>query len=255
MYVRRCTMTNFGDDLNMPLIKSISGKSPTAVNQSFGNPTNKIIYLVIGSVLQWADRNSIVWGTGYMSPNSRMREKPRKICAVRGRLTREQLFRQGFDCPETYGDPALLYPRFYMPVVDKKFKLGIMPHYIDQNVVTLNRFKNIPGVLFINARQTVNKVVDDINSCEKIVSSCLHGLIVADAYGIPSLWIKLSDKVLGNGFKFRDYFSSVGRRNDNPLILNNSISIESILRSFEEYRIQIDLDKLWQACPFRSEAT
>lgn len=252
MYVRRCRMTNFGDDLNAPLIKSIIGELPTEVNQFFGNPTNEVIYLVIGSILQWADRNSIVWGTGYMSPNSKMKEKPRKIYAVRGRLTREQLLKQGFDCSEIYGDPALLYPRYYMPVVNKKFKLGIMPHYIDQQVPVLNKFKAMPGVLFINARDVVNKVVDDINSCEKVASSSLHGLIVADAYGIPSTWIKLSDKVLGNGFKFRDYFSSVGRRNDKPLILNNNMGIESILNSFEEYKIQIDLDKLWETCPFRN---
>jgi len=253
MYVRRCTMTNFGDDLNMPLIKSISGESLVGINQSFPNQNNEIVYLVIGSVLQWADRNSIVWGAGYMSPNSRMKEKPQKICAVRGRLTREQLLKQGFDCPETYGDPALLYPRCYTPDANKRFKLGIMPHYVDQQAPVLNKFRGMPEVLFMNARDPVNKIVDDIRSCERIASSSLHGLIVADAYGIPSLWIKLSDKVLGDGFKFRDYFSSVGRRNDKPLVMDESIGMESILDSFEEYRIEIDLDRLWKACPFRNE--
>lgn len=251
MYVRRCTMTNFGDDLNMPLIKSINGESPTGVNQSFGNPANEIIYLVIGSVLQWADRNSIVWGTGYMSPNSRMKEKPLKICAVRGKRTRRQLIEQGFECPEVYGDPALLYPRHYKPSVRRKFRLGIMPHYIDQNAVALDKFKKEDGMLFINARDPVSKVVDDINSCERIASSCLHGLIIADAYGIPSIWIKLSDKVLGHGFKFGDYFSSVNRKDDGPLVLDGAMSVESIFNRFNDYEIKIDLDRLYDVCPFK----
>ncbi|GAG95363.1 unnamed protein product, partial [marine sediment metagenome] len=65
------------------------------------------------------------------------------------------------------------------------------------------------------------------------------------------LWMKLSNKVLGEGYKFRDYFSSVGRRNDKPLILSNDMSIDFILNSFGEYKIEIDLDKLLEACPFK----
>lgn len=239
---------NFGDNLSTFVVHKISGEDVRNVKRW---PGDEVVYVAIGSILHCAPAGSIVWGAGYMSANSRMRKQPLKICAVRGKLTRDQVIKQGFSCPEVYGDPALLCPKYYDPVITNKFKLGIIPHYVDQDSVLLDRFRKDPGIHFINVRGPINKIMDEINSCERILSSSLHGLIVADAYGIPSLWIKLSDKVVGGGFKFRDYFSSVGRKNNEPLILNNSMSMDFILNSFEEYRIQIDLDKLWEACPFK----
>lgn len=251
MYLRKCPITNFGDDLNLFLVRKISSEEVIVVNQHFKPPAGEIIHLVIGSLLRWADRNTVVWGTGYQYLNARVRERPLKICAVRGRLTREQLLQQGFDCPQVYGDPALLLPRYYKPTAEIKFKLGIMPHYVDQNSATLDKFRREDGVLFINALSPVEKIVDDINSCERIASSCLHGIVVADAYKIPSTWIKLSNKVIGKGFKFRDYFSSVGRRMEEPLILSNGTTLESIFESFGDYEIDIDLDRLHDVCPFK----
>lgn len=251
MYLRKCQITNFGDDLNPFLARKITNEKIVIVDHLFNPPSGEVVYLAIGSLLRWADRNTIVWGTGYQYLNKKVKEQPLKICAVRGKLTREQLLQQGFDCPEIYGDPALLLPRFYKTTTKAKFKLGVMPHYVDQGSVILNKFRQENGVFFINALSPVEKVIDDINSCERIASSCLHGIIVADAYGIPSTWIKLSDRVKGDGFKFRDYFSSVGRKNDKPLVLDSEMTLKSIFDSFNDYKIDIDLDKLWEACPFK----
>ena len=54
----------------------------------------------------------------------------------------------------------------------------------------------------------VKSVIDEITSCMRIVSSSLHGIIVAHAYGIPALWVQ-NNYVDTDGFKFYDYFSSV----------------------------------------------
>ena len=41
-----------------------------------------------------------------------------------------------------------------------------------------------------------------------IFSTSLHGLIISHAYGIPAIWIKAGN-IGTDGFKFKDYFSSV----------------------------------------------
>lgn len=249
MYLRRCVMRNFGDDLNTLLINSFHRGDLINVNQSFVNRQHKLIYMFIGSVLMWADQDTIVWGTGYMSERSHVRARPKKICAVRGKLTRSRLIKQGFECPEIYGDPSLLLPRFIKADGWNKFKLGIMPHYVDQGSVLLHKFRNRKNVLFINARWDVKKIINAIIHCERIASSSLHGVIVADAYGIPSIWIKLSERVLGKGFKFRDYFSSVNRKINVPLVINSQTTLKTIFDRFVDYKIDIDLDKLYKSCP------
>lgn len=43
------------------------------------------------------------------------------------------------------------------------------------------------------------------------MSTSLHGLIVADSYGIPNAWIKQPQDIGGNGYKFDDYYSAFDR--------------------------------------------
>jgi hypothetical protein len=43
-----------------------------------------------------------------------------------------------------------------------------------------------------------------------VISSSLHGLIVADSLGIPNVWLRLSPDVLGGDYKFKDYYSVFG---------------------------------------------
>tara|TARA_R100001463_G_scaffold12769_10_gene34442 strand:- start:1518 stop:2285 length:768 start_codon:yes stop_codon:yes gene_type:complete len=240
---------NWGDALNKVMIERISGKKLKWVNTNDGNTKQK--YIVLGSILQWADEHTILWGPGFIGDDRRLSKKPKKICAVRGPLTREIIINQGFDCPEVYGDPALLYPRLYNPMhIKKKHKIGIIPHYIDAKNPWIQRCKRY-GVKIINILDPVNKVVDEILECEKIAASSLHGIIAADAYGVPSTWIELSDKVLGKGFKFRDYFMSVGRKDREPLRITETTRLKEVYNQFYDYKINIDLDKLWAACPFK----
>jgi len=253
MIVRACTLRNFGDTLNIELIRLITGETPTIVNNSFVNPDKEPIHMCIGSVLGWADKNTIIWGTGKMSDtdNTMFKEKPKKICAVRGKLTRDELIKRGYSCPQVYGDPALLMPRFYKPKMTKKYDLSIIPHHIDRHLIPALK-KRFKKAHFIDITGDVYEFIDEICASERIMSSALHGLICADAYGIPNIWIKLSDKVLGKGFKFRDYFSSVNRTDIEPLFINAESTILEVGEKFKKYnKPEIDLDKLWKACSFR----
>ena len=244
------TGKNWGDALNPVLAKYISGKNINWVK--WGESSNEQRYYCIGSILQSSmSEGTEVWGTGLMRYEDKLRVKPKKIHAVRGPLTRQSLLEQGFDCPEVYGDPALLYPRYYNPTIEKTYKWGIIPHYVDQKHPWLNRFRNMKNVKIINILDPINKVVDEIKSCEMIISSSLHGVIAGDAYSVPSKWIILSDKVKGDGFKFRDYFASVKRTDIDPILCTPNIRLIDIEKQFVDYKIDIDLDLLYNACPFK----
>lgn len=241
---------NWGDSLNPYLIENLSGRKPI-LSREIINFKNQNVYSVIGSILGFSpNKNLVIWGSGFISSNARFKVKPKKICAVRGPLTRELIINQGIDCPKVYGDPALLYPIFYKPNVKKEYNLGIIPHRIDQNSQFINIFKNNPDILIIDILSGINEVVDDICKCKIIASSSLHGIIAADAYGIPSIWVEFSESVVGNGFKFYDYFESVGRKNEKPFRITENTTIQDIYNQYKDYKIDIDLNRLLDACPF-----
>ncbi|HEY3274478.1 MAG TPA: polysaccharide pyruvyl transferase family protein [Methanocella sp.] len=228
------------------------------MGKNTANVHQRPVYAVIGSILDRTDlnqyiKNTIIWGPGFVSESGRLAGAPAKICAVRGPLSREILVKQKIDCPEIYGDPALLYPRFYLPEKEKKYRLGIIPHYVDKSSDAIKNLAGSPEVKIIDIERPINDVVDQICSCKYIASSSLHGIIAADAYHIPSLWMKISENVVGNGFKFRDYFASVGRRDEKPLAITEKSTIDDIYGSFGNYKIDIDLDALLEACPFRCQ--
>ncbi len=246
------TGTNFGDGLNPFFISHITGKK--SINVSEFNKKNKEHYIVIGSSIEKATEKSIIWGAGYIGKDRIFRNKPLRICAVRGPKTREELLKQGVECPEVYGDPALLLPYLYTPKIEKKYELGIIPHYVDRKNEWLQQFAHSSSVKIIDIRKcNPLNVINDILACEKIASSSLHGIIVADAYGISSTWVEFSDKVAGEGFKFDDYYLSVGRELEKPLKVTNNTTLEEVIKRFKNYSIDIDLTKLIKACPFPIE--
>ena len=239
--------SNFGDILNPFLVHMLSGKKVFWIEPHFYSHKN---YIIMGSILSKANRHSIVWGAGFLTQNSKCCEVPYQICAVRGPLTRKKLIDCGIECPEIYGDPALLLPLVYTPRNYKKYKLGIVAHYNDKENAWIKNI-NDPEVLILDI-QCPNPFdfIEQVCSCEKIASSSLHGLITADAYGIPSLWLKFSDRAMGDGFKFIDYFLSVNRKEKQPLRIEEGTSVDTLLNSFASYEIEIDLSRLLKACPF-----
>lgn len=245
---------NWGDAISKDIAEKLSG-NPVELIYFDGEMNNKEeYYTATGSILGNIKTNNVyIWGVGFISKDSIMKCKPKEIFSVRGSETRNMLKNMGFSCPEVYGDPVLLFPKFYNPKIEKKYKLGIIPHYINNKNQMLDKFRKIPEIKVINILNT-NKYefIDDVLSCEKIISSSLHGIIVGDAYGIPSMWMKISDGVIGNGFKFIDYFKSVNRKEEYPYILTENTTFNDLLNIFYKYEIKIDLDKLLKSCPYNN---
>ena len=248
---------NFGDDLNYYILKKLTGKKIFNYPQIW-NIRRFPIYMCIGSILNLYfvnQNNNIVWGSGARDAGLPMNGFPKKICAVRGKLTRAYLQKRGIDCPEIYGDPALLLPFLYRPIRKKKHKLGIILHFRDKGNELIRRVAKKAGekaeFIDIVNYDRWESVIDRITECECIASSSLHGLIVADAYRIPNVWIRFGDDTFEGGFKYLDYFSGVGRKTKEPLRVTNSTTIEDVLEQCVHYTpIDYDATLLIQSCPF-----
>lgn len=240
---------NWGDSINPTVIEHLSGKKPIH-SDTIPNPYNRPVYMAIGSIIESCnDKNTIIWGSGLISEKGKPLVKPRKICAVRGPRTREMLMNGGVDCPKVYGDPALLFPKIYRPEVEKKYKLGLIPHYVDSASPLIKRHRDNPEIKIIDVRGDIFDFVNDVCSCKSIASSSLHGLIAADAYGIPSLWMKLSDDVIGGNFKFNDYYESIGVMNALPVSTSSLGDVDEIVSLCTKKPMNLDISELIDACP------
>lgn len=140
--------------------------------------------------------NAYIWGLGFGNPDEAVSRK--NVCAVRGQLTRKLL---GVDC--AVGDPGILASRLYGSTSSKKYKFGIIPHYIDYTFFEQQDKCHLIDIRTNNFPELFNA----INECEFIFSSSLHGLIFAMSYGIPAVHIKHNELCSRNSFKFRDFYS------------------------------------------------
>ena len=88
-----------------------------------------------------------------------------------------------------------------------QFKGVHIPYKGGSTAVTdlLGRYENAK---FINVKDDPIAVLTEIAQCRCILSSSLHGLIAADSFHIPNLHIVFSDRPLGDGYKFDDYYSA-----------------------------------------------
>jgi len=249
-------INNFGDKLNPYLIQKISDKKVYNYTNVI-NISNKPVYSVIGSILDNKNiKNLEIWGSGFISKNGKFIIPPKKIHAVRGPLSRELILKQGIPCPENYGDPALLLPFFYnVKTKYKKYKVGIVPHYVDKDNIFIDKFKKRyeDDVVIIDVKDNLFNVIEIINQCEIIASSSLHGIIIADTYNIPSLWIKLSNNLYGGDFKFLDYLLSVKKKNLTPLIVSKELTIDQLYKNVACEKINIDKLLFYESCPFKKD--
>ena len=228
---------NFGDVLNSYLLNKLSLKKIIQIN--FPQYCKQKHIFFIGSVIQESSEDTIICGSGVISKNSTIK-KPKKVLSVRGPLSRNVLLEHKINCPEIYGDPALLLPILYTPKVKIKYKIGVIPHYEDLENELLDIF-NEKDITIIDVRtKNIEGFIDLVNQCDCIFSSSLHGIIIADAYGIPSLWISLSNKIIGDGFKFRDYFKSVQKKIDSPFEINFRSSINELMSNLCYDKIKFD---------------
>lgn len=155
-----------------------------------------------------------IWGSGLMYDYGNIDQqtvRPFIIHALRGEKTRKRLceiLKTNIKC--VLADPGLL-SSLLVEASGKKYSIGIVPHYVDKDEAIFKKMlEHYPNSKFIDVQNKTENVLKEISMCDYIISTSLHGLIIADSYGIPNCWCEISDKILGNNFKFHDYFSSFG---------------------------------------------
>ena len=242
---------NWGDDINFTFLNNIFDIK-MSLNDSGDSAVN---YCLIGSILnnRYVNKNTVIWGSGTQDTTIRLKNKPKKVLAVRGPLSRKYLMSQGIECPEIYGDPSALLPYFYKPNVTKKYKIGLIPHWESLNSPLVKKLCSDNRVHLIKMKGYSHwtDVIDEILSCEYIVSESLHGIIMAESYGVPNLWCNIT--LNKYDVKFHDYFLSIGMDRSKPFKLKEGVTVEDLVSALGSYKKgnPIDVDKLMGVCPFK----
>ena len=240
---------NFGDALTPWLIHHISGHYPVFVQPTHPQPK----FFVTGSIIGMTGPDCIVWGSGIMHANEQICAQA-TLLAVRGPLTRQLAIKNGVHCPHVYGDPALLLPRLYCPPVKHCSGIGMALHFSDRPRL-MGSVNLADGLRLVDMQDPIESVIDQIRSCELIISTSLHGLIVSHAYGIPAVWAEFKPLPSGDGSKFRDYLQSIDCSIREPLRLSpDQLNPKQLQAHKIDPPRAFDLDPLWHTCPFRRAA-
>lgn len=204
---------NFGDDLSPILVERLSGRrveyaAPDGCELiAIGSLLESAVRMTRGRIMSRPFSRARVWGTGSFGDVARGYHHL-KYLSVRGPRTRDAL---KLSKQTLLGDPALLLAE----LVDRPAKAhrwGIIPHVAHRQDPAIRELGKHPGAHIIDLGMADPlQAAREIAACDFVISSSLHGLIAADAFGVPSVWTTPGDSLYGGIWKFYDYFESVGR--------------------------------------------
>lgn len=202
--------TNLGDELAPIIYNWIMEKNQLDPDKNIG----KTVHLTtVGSLIGQGDYDAVVWGSGILDiVNARRLVRQHKfrkldVRAVRGPITYNVLKSCGYDCPKVFGDPAILMPYIYMPKETNKkvYDVSVILHHSQEDT----KIKDYHTIDI----QTKDYAyfIDEICKSRKVISSSLHGIILAETYNVPAVFLKsgMDDEIT----KFFDWYYSTGRTN------------------------------------------
>lgn len=245
---------NFGDYLSALIVEMLSKRKVVHASVKHAD------MIAIGSVLSREKKAKIwgiprklhIWGTGSASPDDSFSGR-HYYHAVRGVKTLGQI--KNTDGLTALGDPGLLAPMLVERPLVKSIRVGVIPHIKDRNSpAILDLITRIPGARVIDVFSPVKVVLEQIASCDFVLSSSLHGLIVADSYGVPNQWLSL-DSNPGWEYKFQDYYSSFAIEGVAPISpkrvrLDASWSVEECVENYFRPGLEDIQKALVKAFPF-----
>jgi len=256
---------NFGDELGPAVIlKLLENKFHCSVDEvpvlnlaKEKRGSDEVCLFSLGSIFHMVRSGDHIWGTG-INPSRQKRygQKNLTVYSVRGPKT-EALVRNMYHVKGDIGngDPGFLVPFLYPKyrITEKSQtrtlrngaggepRICFIPHAQDMGYEELKR---LPPEDVISVKNSWRPVVESMMNCDFIASSSLHGIIVANAIGIPARWFQFAGGKTSETegtFKYEDYFTSMNRMGESPLddftqIFDPSI-YERIISETERYAI------------------
>ncbi|MEM6677555.1 MAG: polysaccharide pyruvyl transferase family protein [Pseudomonadota bacterium] len=284
---------NVGDALSPVLASFVSGRPIRRIPFRALVPRMTAIGTVGQSI---SGGRTEVWGTGCSPwanplagddrrPYTPPPETTLRLHATRGPFSAHLL--SGGTAPVIpYGDPAMLLPHFYAPKIRPRCELGVVLHLSELADRTFEAHPK-PGLARYTLEagdqsvrlitmvappgaEAVRAKIDELLACRRIVSTSLHGVAIAEAYGIPCLYLGaggehaglrftiLSDappngQIPGINARFPDLAAGLGRRRmaywrqPKRLRTDWSALIDAIDEAWEP--APGDPDALAEACP------
>jgi pyruvyltransferase len=186
---------NFGDQLT-PLLLAHFGIPFSHA------PGPEADLVMVGSVLSAVPNywRGTILGTGFIQAGMKRDLRRARAIACRGEWTR----RAARLPPSTpLGDLGVLAPLLADGRTSPPVPQLVLAHYVDHDLI-----EHHPGAAVIPITAEPAAIIAAVTAAGVVFTSSLHGLILADALGIPHVWEKHAD-VRGDGFKFADYASAL----------------------------------------------
>ena len=244
---------NYGDMLTLHILNFFARRMFSNLEFVHTNNPNAARVIGIGSIVGAVspEFQGYVWTTGNALDKLSIHAKNAKVVAVRGKQTLKALNREKTNTV-IFGDGGLLLHRVFDKPVLKRFKYGFIPHVAEHDIAQSCALMRCASVRFINLRDTVPAVTEAIKSCQYIISSSLHGLVVADAFEIPNFRVQISNRIIGGNYKYEDYYSAFSDTVPPTLVLTATHTDKDLDKWFATHKYerpnlkQIQAD-LWTA--------
>lgn len=204
------SVPNFGDELSFDTVSRMTSLPVFAANPAECN------MIAIGSIYPWLKysvkrrfNNVNIWGSGALNTSGYLKvDRGFQVHLVRGPLTAKAMH-ASTDVP--FGDPGILANEVYEIVRNRSAKnIGLVLHMNQISSISHYELEALSKHFTIIDVRTKNakSIVERISECSHVVSSSLHGIIVADSLGVPNARLHF-DQI--DPFKFLDYSEGVGR--------------------------------------------
>lgn len=213
---------NIGDALSPVVVAALSGVPVR--HAAFDSDRERLV--AVGTIAHGQTRGvAHLWGCGLdetvnpLAPGEPWRLPPDvefRVHATRGPFTAAALRRAGVAAPEVFGDPVSMIDRIFpLGAVEKTHDLGVILHLSELDRSGPDgprpRLRPRPEMLryaipdaFADRVRLIDTLtaptraafaarLREIAACRAILSTSLHGLVIAEAYGVPCAWFGFGD--------------------------------------------------------------